>query len=649
MNKKNNLPAKIQQLPLVRVEKLLSFTNRLIAKSDQKYVDFFLDHPKAFNRILSKYYNFNKLLLIEYQNILDWEYVGLSNNTNIKWTIEIIELFFDILDWSSFKRNKGIVWSKELIIKYSEKFKDTWNNDNFFFYNLSSSEDLPWSVEFIKSLKEHWNWKELCRNKAIVWDDNLITLFENEIDWISLSGNNEINWTEELIEKYKNKLFWDVSLVFDMTDECPFVFAGLCANNKLPWSIPFIEKYKERFTWENHGHYCDMTSPYNIANNSGIPWSFELITQFKNYLDWSVLSSNEHIPWSLNLLEEYKIRWNWSNLSKNINVCWSYDLIQKYSAKWNWEYLSKNPSLPWSMVLIEKYKDKLFWDKYHLSSNSGLCLSIQLIEKFIDYWDWNALSYNQSETWSNEIIYKFEDKWNWGRFNYNDFTKGLSENEKLQWNEELIDKYYHKWNWDSLSSNKGIVWNFVLIEKYKDNISWNHIANLDYLDWSFELVNEYIDYLKYYLHEESLWLKVFKKIIDDCLINNVFNKYKNLVFIKENIKNIAKKNDWLNLKYITDLSQNFFKDNEFVFYYNAVSIVHDNICNNEDLKKAIINFEKCIDLNYKPIKSLYFIGLCHFKLKNYQKAIEYFNKYTELEYNEYFGLTVPLFSVKQCH
>ena len=76
--------------------------------------------------------------------------------------------------------NSGLPWSLELI----ERFCDRWS-----WWWLSKNAALPWSLRLIERFEDHWNWSILSQNATLPWSLELIERFEDRWDWTLLSSN----------------------------------------------------------------------------------------------------------------------------------------------------------------------------------------------------------------------------------------------------------------------------------------------------------------------------------------------------------------------------------------------------------------------------------------------------------------------------
>lgn len=116
--------------------------------------------------------------------------------------------------------------------------------------------------------------------------------------------------------------------------------------------------------------------------------SNEFMQKIMNEEAWKELSND--FNWSDALLEKYQDKVNWDEISRNTSIRWTIPMIQKFKNRINWEtfseYIEEN-SLTES--ILETFKDKWNWHK--LSSNGGITLSFDLLDKYADLWDWEEI------------------------------------------------------------------------------------------------------------------------------------------------------------------------------------------------------------------------------------------------------------------
>jgi hypothetical protein len=157
---------------LRRLGKNLETTEKILARSEDRYVQFFREHTDFFLRIVSKLHPLDPALIDEYSDQWYWEGRGLSGNESLDWTEELIS-----------------------------RHKDRWN-----WGVLSANESLPWTTELIDRYVEEWDWRRLSRNEALPLDERLLEQFRDRWQWSSISANEEISWSADVVDSYMEEL-----------------------------------------------------------------------------------------------------------------------------------------------------------------------------------------------------------------------------------------------------------------------------------------------------------------------------------------------------------------------------------------------------------------------------------------------------------
>jgi hypothetical protein len=257
---------------LIKIGNVIAITSKLISTNDRKAIsDLFCKNPLFFFKTMSWYYGLSHTQIDKFKGRWDFQYLS---------------------------KNENLVWSKELIEKYKNKW--LWE------YGLSYNKSLPWSPELIAKYVDKWDWYGIAKNKSLVEKEWFKKEYGSKIEPEVASGRvKEKIVSKEDIEEYINSLQWDRK--------------ALSSSPNLPWSEALLEEYID--VW-----------------------------------DWATLSDSNWLPWSESLLDKFTEKWNWDNLSTNTSICWSEVIIEKYKYRWDWEYLFLNNSVHWNISLINKYK-----------------------------------------------------------------------------------------------------------------------------------------------------------------------------------------------------------------------------------------------------------------------------------------------------
>ena len=494
MENENKLVALSQKNLLSKVNSSIGITNKLIAENNKKLVvEIFERNPKFFIDLISKFYPLN-VEMVSYEKHLNWNTISLYNDLTILLRNSNPEAFDGI---------KSFNWKK-----------------------LSSNKKIGWSSKIIDKFIDKWNWSSLGRNESVSFNQELIDKFGDRWNWYSFNDNDKFPWSFELVEKYEDKLDFD------------FIFS--C--EAIPISIKLMEKYKN--IWNEH-HWSSIS-----YFNKFITWNEVFL--YKEYFLLEALSCNENLIWTLELINQYEDKWNWSSLSANKNLPWSFELLEKYEQRWDWNNISNNQSIEWTAKLIERFDDKLYFDtilndnqinegeywyedsNYGLSSNKNVCLTEELIEKYIDRWNWSILSENEKLPWSVDFFNKYILRW--------DLHK-LSGNNKFPFTEAIISTYEERWQWIvstpkpyyegylydlDLSSNEHLPWSESFIDKYAERWNWSNLFDNMSINWSIKLLNKHSAKLICSNNDtpSSIW-NTLSPYIDDELVIKLLEDIKN--------------------------------------------------------------------------------------------------------------------------
>jgi hypothetical protein len=194
-----------------------------------RITNLFKRHPRHFIGVISCSYPLTANQISKHQDKLLWKQsdygfytAGISSNTNITWSFELLDKFIDKWDWDAIS---CYILGKHL-----------------------------WSEDIIDRYYDYISWTSLCCNQDIPWSEELIDKYENKIDWEWLTPNYEIPWTKEMIEKYEDKLNWsDLSNSSASPISRRYDYGGKQLPSLWPPDdiIDFVEKYEDRLDW-NH-------------------------------------------------------------------------------------------------------------------------------------------------------------------------------------------------------------------------------------------------------------------------------------------------------------------------------------------------------------------------------------------------------------
>lgn len=323
--------------------------------------------------------------LDKYQTVEEVRCASIASNTDIPWTNELICKYSEVWNWQLLHENPTVIWNFELIdaniervnwayvssypfldwsIEHLTKYKDylvfgrdqPWakggKNRKGKYYQIQSSskfystlkgsislsENICWTREIIASVKDYWNWKELCANTSIGWNEELIDFFIEYVNFDSLCSNHSIHWSERLLDKYFNEVNWK----------------NLSGNPNLPWSYDLIEKYEEKWLWipEFNWYPDDETndSP-SLSTNAGITWDVEILEKCVDKIDFWRIARKGTIP-EKSIIKFHK-EFNRKELVGWQHHKWSDWRVTSEIYRTGWENLHLNPAFSIPLTLIE--------------------------------------------------------------------------------------------------------------------------------------------------------------------------------------------------------------------------------------------------------------------------------------------------------
>lgn len=355
---------------LQRLNTNIATSERILARSRDRYVKFFEGREDFFLRLITRFYPLSGRTL-EYCLRCCLERLGseqalpylsdLCLNKNVQWSEDLLADHPEKWDWIALSKNIGIPWSPGLI----QRFSDRWD-----WISLSNNEHLPWSGSLIDSFDDHWRWNNLGSNEGIPWSTALLDKHEEKLNWKGVPSNDEIPWSDELIGRYSHR--------FDKK--------WLVKYNRLEWKDSYLREYSEGWPW-----YQKSLSRY-------VPWSGDLIEKYSNQISWKCLSQNEHLSWSENLIDRFSKRWMWGWLATNKSAC---------------DTLRKSDKLPNPEELIE-YEETGF-GQYGVCTSEGIEWNPYLISKYENYIRFKWMASNKSISWTLELIEDYSDRWDWSK------------------------------------------------------------------------------------------------------------------------------------------------------------------------------------------------------------------------------------------
>ena len=151
-------------------------------------------------------------------------------------------------DWKGLSANTSLHWSEDLIDKYLEKWDWFW---------LSKNRALPWSRAFIERYIDFWDWRGLSQNECLPWGDLLPVNGGRPNASGGIFGSKPRSWFDSFFQKNINK--WDCE--------------ALSMFDNIPKSEDFIASYLDYWDWKR------------LSSNKSLPWCDHLLVKFRDNWD----------------------------------------------------------------------------------------------------------------------------------------------------------------------------------------------------------------------------------------------------------------------------------------------------------------------------------------------------------------------------
>ena len=355
-------------------------------------LNYLAEHKYYFKLHMCGCYPFTEESLEKNKENLNWNY--LSINERLPWSIDFIEKYADNWFWEGLSENESLPWSDELIIRFAERWY--WNNNGEYDQSsLIGNKAVKWTKNIILKYPDKFPGTWLAVHTELLNESpEIMEAFKDTLWWDYVSGNEYMNWSEELIDRFLPFWNWEI----------------LSANEGIHWTKRLKEKYRDKYDpkycekgypelWINKRRAVDNyikkpenTSPYtpdelkeilrnepltHLCYDDRIPWSEELIARYENGWDWGALSFNTKLPWSEKLIDRFIDKWDFGKgteredgekaytlgLSSNSGLPWSLEFIKKYESEWEWLTLTYSDCIPWSVDILKEFESRWEWDQ----------------------------------------------------------------------------------------------------------------------------------------------------------------------------------------------------------------------------------------------------------------------------------------------
>ena len=249
--------------------KTLRECKKYICWTELKSIDFFWDEDA-----ISEFREYLFYIYTPYGRRIKAE--RLSDLTNVSWSVELINEYYDYWDWIKLSSNPSVKWDEELIEYYYKE------------------------VDFTA----------LCKNKAIKWDSKLLNKFLNQVNWKEISARQDLQWTFEYLIEFENYLYWSPKYPEYKEYLWPLSVRrlSLSENPSILWNSSMLHRWQDKVDFFLIARYSKMT--------------IEVLIEFKEKFFQREKSNIEFHKWSdmRETADIYQTAWEVMSENKNIKL-----------------------------------------------------------------------------------------------------------------------------------------------------------------------------------------------------------------------------------------------------------------------------------------------------------------------------------------
>lgn len=380
--------------------------------------------------LLSRYYTWDIEQIEEFKDIINYEEMMFMKNDKVLWSLDLIEVLKDKMDWGSLWKTKEI----ELNLDF---FKSYEKDIDFSF--IHHHKNIDWSNQLLDTYKDKWDWKGLS-GKPIVARLRNIKRYGNFYDWERFSGNTHIDIDENLINDYIESWNWK----------------KLCANPSFRIDHESINKFRDFLDWSSLSRNPSMVI-FILANPNQYDWNWRAFVQNRgivfgeNIIQFLIKKFKPNHPYLNRLSEEAQmnyakrmlIAWTSNNLHFDRDIWFSNtfknhipwkELIQRKPEILTTEEIEAHLKLEYfEKILPYRITEKL--SKEYIEDNTKTLLNFRfslfrygkIDQAFIELnameRDWFQLAFNEVFDWNLDFLINNLNKF--------DSNYGLSQNRKL--------------------------------------------------------------------------------------------------------------------------------------------------------------------------------------------------------------------------
>jgi len=152
-------------------------------------------------KYLSERMSWNEQFLDKYKDKVNWEMI--SGNDDILWTSSMLEKFKSLINWDELSESGN----QRTFTAYNlETYYNFWN-----WKSLSSNSNIRFSLELIDQFIDNWDWEKLINNRALedFFDGYFLKKYNQ---YIPASISRETYLWDRLLEIRENELMNEMSM-----------------------------------------------------------------------------------------------------------------------------------------------------------------------------------------------------------------------------------------------------------------------------------------------------------------------------------------------------------------------------------------------------------------------------------------------------
>jgi len=393
----------------------------------------------------------------------------ISQNTNIKWNLEIIQKHEKVLNLKLLFHNISV----DKNLKTLEYFVNKLNYVNLSYFDIT----FQISTTIVKKYHHLINAIDFLKSPDI----SLSVRLENFMLFVSENGlikGEHYNRETSSIYKTFAKILPNTNVKQLLTKILSSGDLGLLYSFDFPNCISNEERVlldkilKKRL---------DGIMIHSYDRNYDIALKYIFIWNEASLLKLNVYKKTYHYPefqWNKKLVLDYLEKQSRYNGSGEIvldikDFLFELEFLDAINSKFEIKEIKPFVNIEWSITLISKFHDKLYWDD--LTKNNNIPFSVLIT--FLPYIQYrenkhlNDVNENQAIFRMGSLNNKFMGKYS---ISSKKFLDNISKHILIQ--EQDINEYENDLNFALLSKNVHVIFTYSLILKFIDKWDWQSLS-----------------------------------------------------------------------------------------------------------------------------------------------------------------------------